>query len=201
MLPCLQLSPSSPERSSPLSVDPKPETSGAAAYVPPLDANDEEVMAAPDAAAGSESPGVPSGPQSADDFTSDLAITGDPDELLALILSKLDDDQAEEIVTIDLRGKSPIADYIVVASGRSQRHVGAIADHLQRALKDGGFGRCQLEGLPQADWVLIDAGDVVVHLFRPEVRAFYRIEQIWSLETPGAMSRPGSGHTTDSTPQ
>jgi len=200
VLPCRSLSHFSPERSYPLSVDPKPETSGADAFVPSLDANDDELMAAPEAAATTESD-AHTGPQSADDFKSDLAISGDPDELLAVILSKLDDDQAQDIVTIDLRGKSPIADYIVVASGRSQRHVSAIADHMQRALKDGGFGRCQLEGLPQADWVLIDAGDVIVHLFRPEVRAFYRIEQIWSLDTPGAMSRPPSGHTTDSTPQ
>ena len=104
--------------------------------------------------------------------------------LEALILAKLDEDKAEEIVLIDLKGKSPLADAIVVASGRSQRHVAAMADRLLRALKEAGFGKAQVEGLPHADWVLIDAGDVIVHLFRPEVRAFYQIEKIWSVQSP-----------------
>jgi ribosome-associated protein len=108
-----------------------------------------------------------------------------PDQPLEeLILSRLDADKAEDVVLIDLKGKSPIADAIIVASGRSQRHVGALADHLLRALKDAGHGRARVEGLPACDWVLIDAGDVVVHLFRPEVRAFYNIEKIWSVEPP-----------------
>jgi ribosome-associated protein len=106
--------------------------------------------------------------------------------LEALILGRLDDDQAQDVLVIDLRGKSPLADAIVVASGRSQRHVAAMADHMLRALKDGGYGKAQVEGLPQADWVLIDAGDVIVHLFRPEVRAFYQIEKIWSVEPPSS---------------
>ncbi len=106
------------------------------------------------------------------------------DVLQRLILAKLDDDKAEDVVAIDLQGKSPLADAIIVASGRSQRHVAALADHLQRTLKDAGFGRVQVEGLPQADWVLLDAGDVIVHLFRPEVRAFYQIEKIWSVDSP-----------------
>ena len=112
--------------------------------------------------------------------------TAEPDAeaLQAVILAKLDDDKAEDVVVIDLQGKSPLADAIVVASGRSARHVSALADHLQRALKDAGFGRVQVEGLPQADWVLLDAGDVIVHLFRPEVRAFYQIEKIWSVDSP-----------------
>jgi ribosome-associated protein len=101
-----------------------------------------------------------------------------------LILSRLDADKAEDVVLIDLKGKSPLADAIVVASGRSQRHVGALADRLLRALKDAGYGRARVEGLPACDWVLIDAGDVIVHLFRPEVRAFYNIEKIWSVEPP-----------------
>ena len=104
--------------------------------------------------------------------------------LTDLILGKLDDDKAEDIIAIDLKGSSPIADTIVIASGRSQRHVSALADHLLRAIKDAGLGRAQVEGLPQADWVLIDAGDVIVHLFRPEVRAFYQIEKIWSVDSP-----------------
>jgi ribosome-associated protein len=105
--------------------------------------------------------------------------------LPALILARLDDDQAQDVVLIDLKNKSSVADYMVVASGRSHRHVGAIADHLLRALKDAGAGKAQVEGLPHCDWVLIDAGDVIVHLFRPEVRAFYNLEKIWSVEPPG----------------
>ncbi|RAK67181.1 ribosome silencing factor [Phenylobacterium kunshanense] len=101
-----------------------------------------------------------------------------------LILARLDDDKAQDVVFIDLKGKSPVADGLIVASGRSQRHVGAMADHLLRALKEAGYGRCRVEGMPSADWVLIDAGDVVVHLFRPEVRSFYNIEKIWSVEPP-----------------
>jgi len=101
-----------------------------------------------------------------------------------MILAKLDDDKAEDVIAIDLQNSSPLADWIVIASGRSARHVSALADHLQRSLKDAGLGRVQVEGLPQADWVLIDAGDVIVHLFRPEVRAFYQIEKIWSVDSP-----------------
>ncbi len=101
-----------------------------------------------------------------------------------IILAKLDDDKAQDIVSIDLAGKSPVADTMIVASGRSHRHVGALADHLLRALKDAGCGKARVEGLPHCDWVLIDAGDVIVHLFRPEVRSFYNIEKIWSVDAP-----------------
>ena len=103
-------------------------------------------------------------------------------ELADLILSRLEDDKAEDIITIDLSGKSDVADAMIIASGRSQRHVGALADHIARELKDLGFGTVSIEGLPACDWVLIDAGDVIVHLFRPEVRAFYNLERIWSPE-------------------
>lgn len=102
-----------------------------------------------------------------------------------MILSRLDDDQAQDVVAIDMKGKSPLADTVIIASGRSQRHVAAMADHLLRSIKDAGHGTAGVEGLPNADWVLIDAGDVIVHLFRPEVRAFYQIEKIWSVEPPG----------------
>ena len=101
------------------------------------------------------------------------------------ILKRLDDDKAQEIVLIDLKGKSPMADTMIVASGRSQRHVGALTDHLLRLLKEYGLGKAKVEGLPHCDWVLIDAGDVIVHLFRPEVRAFYNIEKIWSVDSGG----------------
>jgi ribosome-associated protein len=98
-----------------------------------------------------------------------------------LIVSRLDDDKAQDIVCIDLKGKSSVADTLIIASGRSHRHVGALADNVVRALKDQGFGKARVEGLPACDWVLIDVGDVVVHLFRPEVRQFYNIEKIWSV--------------------
>jgi ribosome-associated protein len=101
-----------------------------------------------------------------------------------MILTRLDDDKAQDIVVIDLKNKSSVADCMIVASGRSHRHVGALADHVLRALKDAGYGKAKVEGLPHCDWVLIDAGDVIVHLFRPEVRTFYNLEKIWSVEPP-----------------
>ncbi|MGB5093457.1 MAG: ribosome silencing factor [Parvibaculum sp.] len=104
--------------------------------------------------------------------------------MLALVLESLEDDKAEDIVSIDLTGKSPIADNMVVASGRSQRHVGAVADHLVRRIKEAGFGSAQVEGMQQGDWVLIDGGDVVIHVFRPEVRDFYRLEKMWAADIP-----------------
>lgn len=107
-----------------------------------------------------------------------------------LVLGRLDDDKAEDIVFIDLKDKSAFADSLIVASGRSHRHVGALADHLLRALKEAGYGRAKVEGLPHCDWVLIDAGDLVIHLFRPEVRAFYNIEKIWSVDSPSRHTTP-----------
>ena len=104
--------------------------------------------------------------------------------LLDLTLQTLDDAKAEEITTIDLSGKSSIADFMVVASGRSHRHVGAVAERLARDLKDKGFGRIRQEGKDNCDWVLIDAGAVIVHIFRPEVREFYNIEKMWMAERP-----------------
>ena len=104
------------------------------------------------------------------------------EDLLDLIIGSLEDDKAVDVATIDLAGKSSIADYMVIASGRSRRQVGAISDHLVRHLKAEGAGRPSTEGLPQADWVLIDAGDVVVHIFRPEVRSFYNLEKMWSVD-------------------
>jgi ribosome-associated protein len=112
-----------------------------------------------------------------------------PDDLLALALSSLDDDQAEDIVTIPIGAKSSIADYMVVANGRSQRQVGAIADHLVRRLKEAGSGSAKVEGMPQCDWVLVDAGDVIVHIFRPEVREFYNLERMWTAEIPAETEK------------
>ncbi|WP_247711320.1 MULTISPECIES: ribosome silencing factor [Qipengyuania] len=105
----------------------------------------------------------------------------DKQELLDFVLGQLDDDQAQEVVTIDLEGKSSIADYMVIASGRSTRQVASIAQKLAEKLKQNGYGPVKLEGLPQADWVLLDAGDIVVHLFRPEVRSFYNLERMWAF--------------------
>ena len=98
-----------------------------------------------------------------------------------LILDQLDEDQAQDLVTIPLEGKSSIADHMVIASGRSTRQVAAMATKLAERLKKAGHGTPRIEGLPAADWVLIDAGDVVVHLFRPEVRSFYNLERMWGF--------------------
>jgi ribosome-associated protein len=112
----------------------------------------------------------------------------DPGALLAVVLESLDDDQAQDVVNIPLEGKSSIADYMIVASGRSTRQVAAIATKLAERLKNGGFGSPRIEGLPAADWVLIDAGDVIVHLFRPEVRSFYNLERMWGFGEEGAAA-------------
>lgn len=100
---------------------------------------------------------------------------------LELILESLDDSKAEETVSIDITGKSPLADHLIITSGRSHRHVSAVADRLLRDLKDGGFGTPKIEGMPACDWVLIDTGDVIVHVFRPEVRDFYNLEKMWRI--------------------
>jgi ribosome-associated protein len=105
-------------------------------------------------------------------------------DLTSVALKALDDMKAEEIVEIDLSGKTSIADAMIIASGRSQRHVGAIADALMRALKDKGHHTIGVEGLPFCDWVLIDAGDLVIHVFRPEIRSFYNLEKIWGEDRP-----------------
>jgi len=107
----------------------------------------------------------------------------DDGALHQMVLTSLDDDLAQDIVTINLDGKSALADHMVVATGRSQRHVGALADHLLRRLKESGRKNIRTEGRNTGDWVLVDAGDVVVHIFREEVRAFYSIEKMWATET------------------
>ena len=105
-----------------------------------------------------------------------------------LILQWLDDAKAEEIVEIDLAGKSTMGDFMVIATGKTDRHVGAIADQVQRLLRDNGYGRVKVEGQPECNWVLLDQGDVIVHLFRPEVREFYNLEKMWSGERPADQS-------------
>ncbi|MFB0874419.1 MULTISPECIES: ribosome silencing factor [unclassified Sphingobium] len=109
--------------------------------------------------------------------------------LHALVMQSLDDDQAQETISIPLEGKSSIADHMVIASGRSSRQVAAMAQHLAERIKKETGRSARVEGLPVADWVLIDAGDVIVHLFKPEVRSFYNLERMWGfVDAPVAGS-------------
>ncbi len=117
-----------------------------------------------------------------------IVAVDDGSAALAAVLASLEDSKAENIVPIDIRRKTSLADHMVVASGRSNRHVAAIADHLVKALKDKNLGHARVEGLPAADWVLIDAGDIIVHIFRPEVRDFYAIEKMWQTPDLGDAS-------------
>jgi len=120
--------------------------------------------------------------------TSDGPVTDHDDPLLDLVLKSLDDDQAQDVVTIPLEGKTTIADFMVIASGRSTRQVTAMAQKLAERVKHAGFGNSRIEGLPVADWVLVDASGVIVHLFRPEVRSFYNLERMWGFgDTPTAV--------------
>lgn len=105
-------------------------------------------------------------------------------DVLTTVLDSLSDAKAEDIVAIDLAGKTSIGDHMVIASGRSQRHVGAIADQLREKLKSQGHTNPRIEGMPHCDWVLIDSGDIIVHIFRPEVRQFYNLEKMWSADRP-----------------
>lgn len=120
--------------------------------------------------------GIPEG-----HLMNDAVSTKDGHSLHELVLQSLDDDQAQDVISIPLEGKSSIADYMVIASGRSTRQVAAMAQKLAERVKKDGYGSARVEGLPAADWVLIDAGDVVVHLFRPEVRSFYNLERMWAF--------------------
>ena len=119
------------------------------------------------------------------------------DALRALIETALEDAKAEDIVTIDLTGKSSIADAMLIASGRSDRHVNAVADRVLRTLKDSGMGSVPAEGLEACDWVLIDTGDVIVHIFRPEVREFYNLEKMWQANLSGDTETGSAEHKTD----
>lgn len=104
--------------------------------------------------------------------------------LLSLVENSLGDDKAQDMVVIDLKGKTEIADFMVIASGTSQRQIGAMADHLRNKLKAAGVKAVSVEGAQQCDWVLIDGGDILVHLFRPEVRGFYNLEKMWGASGP-----------------
>jgi len=130
--------------------------------------------------------GLPVGPrpaQAAADYTAT--------ELLARVIASIEDDKAEDVVQIDLRGRSSIADFMVICSGRSSRQVAAIADKLIDRMKAELGLVCRSEGKEQGDWVLIDAGEVIVHVFRPEVREFYQLEKLW-LGVPSPMAGPGA---------
>ncbi|MCC2651513.1 MAG: rsfS [Microvirga sp.] len=106
------------------------------------------------------------------------------EDIRAVALASIEDMKAENTVEIDLAGKTSLADTMIVTSGRSDRHVGAIAERVIKDLKDKGFGNARVEGLPACDWVLIDAGDVLIHVFRPEVRGFYNLEKMWGADRP-----------------
>ena len=103
-------------------------------------------------------------------------------KMIDVVLQSLEDAKAEQTVAIDIAGKSSLADHMVVTSGRSNRHVAAVADQVMKAMRDNGFTKPRIEGLPHADWVLVDGGDVIVHIFRPEVREFYNIEKMWQAD-------------------
>ena len=124
------------------------------------------------------------------------ALTPGSAKLLDDIIHWLDEAKAEEIVDIPLAGKSSLGDYMVIATGRSDRHVGAIADQLSTKLKEAGLTRVRVEGMPTCDWVLIDAGDIIVHVFRPEVRDFYNLEKMWKADVTAdpSQSDPSSQH-------
>jgi ribosome-associated protein len=114
----------------------------------------------------------------------DIPAMSDPVSLTRLVLDLLDDGKAEDIIAIDLKGKSSLADAMIVAQGTSNRHVSSIAERLIQGLKDQAHVQARVEGLSSCDWVLVDAGDVIVHIFRPEVRAFYNLEKMWSQDRP-----------------
>jgi len=113
-----------------------------------------------------------------------------PTALTTAVLTSLEDAKAEDISTLDLDGKSALADQMIIASGRSSRHVAAIAEQLVEKLKSAGSKHLRIEGQPHCDWVLVDAGDVIVHIFRPEVRSFYNLEKLWSPDAP--VERPSA---------
>ncbi|MGC6390310.1 MAG: ribosome silencing factor [Alphaproteobacteria bacterium] len=117
----------------------------------------------------------------------------EPRDLLDLAISSLEDDKAEDIVSIDLQGKTSIADYMVIASGRSERHLAALSQHLIETLKKSGLKGVRTEGEKSGEWALIDAGDVIIHIFKPDIRTFYNLEKLWNNITPEPASIEQSG--------
>jgi ribosome-associated protein len=130
----------------------------------------------PAAARTARGPAVP-----ANSLTADL--------LSQIIVEGLEDAKAEDIVSIDLLGRTTLADRMIIASGRSSVHVGAIADRVVRACRDAGYPSPKVEGMPLCDWVLLDAQNAIVHIFRPDVRRFYNLEKIWSADRPGESAK------------
>jgi ribosome-associated protein len=118
---------------------------------------------------------------------SGASLTADP--LSQIIVEGLEDAKAEDIVSIDLLGRTTLADRMIIASGRSSVHVGAIADRVVRACRDAGYPSPKIEGMPLCDWVLLDAQNAIVHIFRPDVRRFYNLEKIWSADRPGESAK------------
>jgi ribosome-associated protein len=111
------------------------------------------------------------------------------DALSQIIVEGLEDAKAEDIVSIDLFGRTTLADRMIIASGRSSVHVGAIADRVVRACRDAGYPSPKVEGMPLCDWVLLDAQNAIVHIFRPDVRRFYNLEKMWSADRPGESAK------------
>jgi ribosome-associated protein len=111
------------------------------------------------------------------------------DGLLQIIVEGLEDAKAEDIVSIDLAGRTTLADRMIIASGRSSVHVGAIADRVVKACRDAGYPSPKIEGMPLCDWVLLDAQNAIVHIFRPDVRRFYNLEKMWSADRPGDVAK------------
>ena len=116
------------------------------------------------------------------------------DVLSQIIVEGLEDAKAEEIVSIDLSGRTTLADRMIIASGRSSVHVGAIADRVVKACRDAGYPSPKVEGMPLCDWVLLDAQNAIVHIFRPDVRRFYNLEKMWSADRPGEVRQELNGH-------
>lgn len=114
-----------------------------------------------------------------------MALTAEESKAFTdFLLEQIDDAKAEETVTLDVRGKTSMADALIITSGRSNTHVGSIADKVLRAMKEAGYAAPRVEGMPHNDWVLIDTFDVIVHIFRPDVRRFYNLEKMWGLDRP-----------------
>ena len=126
------------------------------------------------------------------------ALQTDSAKLSAYIQAILDENSAQDVLEIDISKKSSVADYMIVASGRSNRHVGALSDYVLRGLKQAGFKDIGTEGQEGKDWVLVDAGDVILHVFRPEVRVFYNLEKIWSVPLPDGLRAVAEQAPTDS---
>ena len=125
--------------------------------------------------------------------STELTDTDPVKALTELVLKVLDENTAQDTITIDIKGKSSVADAMIVTCGRSNRHVGALADYVVKELKENGHRPLGVEGMIGNDWVLVDMGDLIIHIFRPEVRAFYNLEKIWSVPLPEAVQRAGEG--------